>query len=222
MKNRIVINDTFTGANSTALTAHWPDKCYIPNLADAATWTTLTGHTIPQIQGDAASCTADATDNSAVIDINRHHLTIDADIRAGATTASAVNWHKFIFRCYDVSNWLGVQVGETSAASYNINILMYEGANSTTLATRTCTYAESTDYHINIKCTGNLIYVTYSDGGADLQHSLKASYVCTSSATNPTTYPPGYYAPGTKVGFWMYIAATSTAYPLIYNMKVLG
>jgi len=192
------------------LTAHPPDKAYIPSAA----WATLTGHTIPIITSNAAALGADGTDYSAVADIGRYNCQIEANIRAG-TTSGAENWIKILFRVLDVDNMWGVQVGETSSASFNLNIIKWVGASATTMVTRSCTFSDATDYKIVVRCTGNLIYVSLNDGGADLQYHTGIANTDNAKVSN-------WWAPGTKVGFWNYISATSTYYPLIYDFKVLG
>jgi hypothetical protein len=200
MKQRILLNDTFDGTNSTALTSHYPNKCHIP----ANIWATISTHTIHSIQSNAASAGADATSYTSVIDIGRPHIFMEADLRAGATSG-ATNYITFLMRLYDVSNYYGVQVGETSSASFNLNLIERIAGTSTTIATRSVTFSDSTAYNIKIWCQGNLLKVAFNDGGAEISARLNK-----------------WFAPGTYVGFTSYIAATSTAYPLVYNIKVLG
>jgi len=198
---KIILHDTFTGTNSVELSAHVPDK-YERHIVP--TWATLTGHTIPQIQSNASSATADATNNSEVIDLGRKHVQIETNIVSGSGTV-ATNWIALILRCVDVNNYIQVKVGEVSSAVYQLQINNVVAGSSTTWNSRTATWAEATEYNLKVRCVGNLVYVQFSDGGADLEWQMNE-----------------YCPSGTLWGIWHYIAATSSTYPLVNDIKILG
>ena len=214
---RILLNDEFTGVDATALTAHWPNKIYNRAAANVmATWSTL--HAIPVITSNAASPALEATNYSAVVDLGRQNLHIIADMRTGSNGAGDEDWIKFLFRVKDVNDMIAVQVGKTSDAGI-FRILDFIGGTAYVRDSRVLTYAASTDYHVDIQCTGNLIQASVSDGGKDVIWSMKPTFpqVAITAGQN-------FRAPGTYVGFWQYISATvvSSLFPIVYNFKVLG
>lgn len=209
-KRKILLYDTFTGDNSTALSSHSPNKQYVSSAA----WAVLStaSDTIPQIQTNFASGTASSTQNSAIIDVDRIHGRIESNVTAG--TNSSWHWVKYLFRVKDSSDYWAVQVESSTANTLSINHKV-PGSAEAVLLSRSCTFTDATAYDIEIDFSGNRVGVNYHDGGAELNYSVGLGTASSKADTK-------WHAEGKSVGIWMYSSSTVTTHPLVDWIRVLG